>query len=73
MNVYSKQLSLSYLEWLSSEGATHYEIWFGTDPTPDNGEYKGVVAPIDGISISKSFLAKPTTGKSVPSATVDQR
>ncbi len=29
------------LSWSNGGGATSYEVYFGTDPTPDSGEYKG--------------------------------
>jgi hypothetical protein len=36
-------MSLLKLDWSSSSGATSYDVYFGTDSTPDAGEYKGNV------------------------------
>ena len=33
----------SKLDWSDVSGATSYEVYFGTDPSPDSGEYKGDV------------------------------
>jgi len=32
----------SDISWENGGGASTYKVYFGTDPTPDNGEYKGV-------------------------------
>ncbi len=29
------------LSWSNGGGATSYDVYFGTDSTPDSGEYKG--------------------------------
>jgi hypothetical protein len=31
----------SILSWYNGGGATSYDVYFGTDPTPDSSEYKG--------------------------------
>ncbi len=44
--------------WSNSDGATSYNVYFGTDPTPDIGEYKGNQS---GTSYNPGTLSYGTT------------
>jgi hypothetical protein len=46
------------LSWVTSPGAESYDVYFGTDPTPDSGEFKGNQTA---ITYSLSTLSANTT------------
>jgi len=46
------------MSWSNGSGATSYNVYFGTDPTPDSGEYKGNQA---GTTYDPGTLAYNTT------------
>lgn len=54
----TNQSMIADLSWSNGGGATSYNVYFGTDSTPDNGEYKGNQS---GRSYDPGTLARGTT------------
>jgi len=46
------------LSWTAGSGATSHDVYFGTDPTPDSGEFQGNQA---GTTFDPATLANDTT------------